>query len=114
MFYTYNQNNSGGSFVYNDKVCCYVIIEADNAKESNTIAEDIGIYFDGCDNDIDCPCCGDRWYPTDEYDAKEEPRIYSMTPDEYRNDEWGMNWTNPGEVYCRVYHKNGTVEEFVK
>ena len=61
MFYTYSQNNSGGSFVNDDKVCHYVIVEADNSKDANDIAEYNGIYFNGCDDDIDCPCCGARW-----------------------------------------------------
>ena len=96
MFYTYNQNNSGGSFIVDDKVTHYIIVEADNAKESNTLAEDIGIYFNGCDDDIDCPCCGDRWCPA--YDGKEEPLVYGMSPEKLPNDEWLLMWNKPGEV----------------
>lgn len=47
MFYTYNQNNSGGFFKITKKIKHYVIIEADSAKEANKKAEHIGIYFDG-------------------------------------------------------------------
>ena len=65
MFYTYNQNNSGGSFDYNpDKgISHYVIIEANSIDEANCIAENIGIYFNGVDDGSDCDCCGDRWHP---------------------------------------------------
>lgn len=73
MFYTFLQNNSGGFFKDPAEV---VIIEADSADEANKIAEEHGIYFDGCDAEIDCPCCGDRWYRVDEYDAEEFPSHY--------------------------------------
>ena len=77
-FYEFIQNNSGGSFVNSEKdgICEYVIIEALNANDANNRAEDIGLYFDGCDNDIDCPCCGDRWYKVDESDGDDKPYIY--------------------------------------
>ena len=59
-FYTFRQNNSGG--VFDGPV--YVIVEATSAEEANRIAENSEIvYFDGCDKGMDCPCCGDRWYP---------------------------------------------------
>ena len=60
MFYTFDQNNSGGQFIGPN----YIIIEADSAEEANTIAqESAGVYFNGCEDNIDCECCGDRWYP---------------------------------------------------
>ncbi|MGW0929577.1 DUF7296 family protein [Streptomyces sp. NPDC002644] len=63
-FYTYNQNNSGGGFTvdYADGIGHFVIIEADSADDANEMAREIGLYFDGVSNDIDCECCGDRWY----------------------------------------------------
>lgn len=72
MFYTYNQNNSGGSFVGPQ----YVIIEADSPKEADSIAEDrAGLYFNGYG---DCSCCGNRWYEASGYDAEEYPSIYGQ------------------------------------
>ena len=62
-WYTYSQNNSGGSFVLNESVGHYVFVEAPTAEEANRIAEDNGLYFDGCRDGRDCSCCGDRWYP---------------------------------------------------
>jgi len=60
-FYEFCQNNSGGNFHVDDKICHRLFIEAKNSFEANAIAEDLGIYFDGVENDIDCSCCGDRW-----------------------------------------------------
>lgn len=60
-FYEYRQNNSGGGFDYSEwHHACYVIVEAKNAREADSIAQDHGLYFDGYG---DCSCCGDRWYP---------------------------------------------------
>ena len=62
QFYEISQNNSGGSFVTNDKLCHRLFIEAESSDEASSIAEDLGCYWDGCDTGSDCPCCGDRWY----------------------------------------------------
>ena len=59
MFYYFNQNNSGGGF---DLKAEAVIVEANSADEANTIAQTVGVYFDGVAIDEDCECCGDRWY----------------------------------------------------
>ena len=79
MFYTYMQNNSGGDFHFDAArgVSHYVIIEAASAEEANKKALDIGLYFDGCDDGRDCPCCGDRWYPQD--DGIEVPEVYGQS-----------------------------------
>lgn len=61
MFYEFSQNNSGGSFDVNDKLCHVMIIEADTEAEAVNKAEELGCYWDGVDRGIDCPCCGDRW-----------------------------------------------------
>lgn len=75
MFYTYSQNNSGGSFVQDVNISHYVIIEASSASEANEKAEQLGIYFDG---DGDCECCGNRWYElSDSWDKGDGvPSIY--------------------------------------
>jgi hypothetical protein len=66
QFYEISQNNSGGSHVVDDKLCHRLFIEADSPEEATRIAEDLGCYWDGCYNNMDCPCCGDRWYQPDE------------------------------------------------
>lgn len=103
-FYTYSQNNSGGSFVKSaiDGICEYVIVEATSAEQANAIAENIGLYFDGCETDRDCPCCGDRWYPVDEYNSTKEPSIYN-TPVEKHAATWYRE-------ECYVHYLDGTVK----
>lgn len=78
MFYTYRQNSSGGSFIVDDNITINVIIEADNAEQANKKAKAIGIYFDGCKQEKDCPCCGDRWYRASG-DGEENPEIPDLT-----------------------------------
>jgi hypothetical protein len=75
MFYTFNQNNSGGRFDRTNTVDEYVIIEADNVAQVEWIAEDIGIYFNGVTDGRDCPCCGSRWFYADT--PTEVPSLYS-------------------------------------
>lgn len=68
-FYEYRQNNSGGSFDMD--LGKKVYIQATSPEKANSIAENNGIYFDGVYNDIDCSCCGDRWYEADNHDIKD-------------------------------------------
>ena len=72
-FYHYSQNNSGGSFIVNERVGNDVVIEARDVDHANTIAESIGIYFDGAG---DCPCCGNRWSEANESDGELFPHCY--------------------------------------
>lgn len=60
MFYLFRQNNSGGRF---HPPAVIVAVESNSPQEANRIAEANGLYFNGVDNDLDCSCCGDRWYP---------------------------------------------------
>lgn len=61
QLYEFNQNNSGGSFTVDKKLCHRVVIEAYSYDEAREKAEDLGIYFDGVSLGLDCSCCGDRW-----------------------------------------------------
>ena len=61
-FYEFSQNNSGGSFDVDSKICHRLFIEAESSKAANQIAEELGCYWDGVDKGMDCNCCGDRWY----------------------------------------------------
>lgn len=71
-YYTFDQNNSGGVF----EGPHYVIIQAPSAQVANVLAEDHGVYFDGCESGQDCDCCGDRWYRTNESNGYEAPSLY--------------------------------------
>ncbi len=114
MFYTFNQNNSGGSFHYDPNVGIshFVVIEADNAVEANARAESIGLYFDGWG---DCSCCGDRWYSVEdgEYGDGTETPQYSdreiIPGDSYEKgnpDGWGK-WINGDEAF--IHYANGDI-----
>lgn len=71
MFYTINQNNSGGYFIRNDKVSDYVIVEADTPDQANFILNGIVEYHSEY-----CDCCGLRWYiDFDDRDGDLEPLI---------------------------------------
>lgn len=88
-FYTYSQNNSGGFFCDPAK---YVIIEANSADEADQIAEDNGLYFDGCMDGRDCSCCGDRWYRARRNEGNDQPMIYGNVIDfdqKIYRDDWG-------------------------
>jgi hypothetical protein len=75
MFYTFSQNNSGGSFDRTDDLGDFVVIEADSADDANERAAEFGIYFDGVAFGEDCKCCGDRWYPVSE-PGEDKPALY--------------------------------------
>jgi hypothetical protein len=70
MFYDFDQNNSGGHFIVDDKVCHRLFIEADSQEDAIAKAEELGCYWDGVSRGLDCPCCGDRWYGCDEIDLE--------------------------------------------
>jgi hypothetical protein len=110
MFYQFNQNNTGGSFDVNDKVCHRLLIEAKSEKQSIKIAKKLGVYFNGCDKGIDCECCGDRWYYPDEIRF---PKIYGEltfnNPEEYMQylaDNFA--WTSPDS---RIYYLDKNIVE---
>ena len=84
-FYTFHQNNSGGTFTL---PAINVSVEADSADEANDIAESHGVYFDD-DYEVDCECCGQRWSRVTEWDAYEEPREPSA---------WDQGWADLSDV----------------
>lgn len=60
-FYQFSQNNPGGSFHVTDTLCHRIFIEAASEKGAISKAEELGCYWDGVSDGIDCACCGDRW-----------------------------------------------------
>lgn len=80
MFYEFSQNNSGGYFKVDDKVCHRLFIEADDKDEAIYKAGKLGCYWNGVSEGIDCECCGDRWHMyCDEYTDKDFPKDYNVT-----------------------------------
>ena len=104
-FYEYRQNNSGGSFSNSEKdgICEYVIIEALDEDHANTRAETIGLYFNGCEEGYDCPCCGDRWYKANERDGSKVPSIYGKPVEETKKDLF--------RKCCFVHYLDGTFKK---
>lgn len=82
-YYEFRQNNSGGSFIVDNNLAEFVFVEAPNADMANYLAENIGVYFDGVDNEYDCPCCGDRWTRADEDDVVSQQTIDYLRTDKY-------------------------------
>lgn len=109
MFFFFYQNNSGGSFIVNDETTLYMIIEADDADAANARAEDIGIYFDGVEKDIDCACCGDRWYRVHKGDEDLTPSIFECPVAEF------SSWSSEvGQPYAHIYYADGRKETFLQ
>jgi len=110
MFYTFYQNNSGGSFHESHGICNHVIVEADNANDANNRAENIGLYFDGCNKGFDCSCCGDRWYPAWREEGTQKPMIYSLVVESGTEDTLNMiDWC---DYVAWIHYKDGRVEGF--
>lgn len=101
-FYQFRQNNSGGSFSHDaeEGIGVYVLVEADNADHANARAERIGIYFDGCRDGADCPCCGDRWSEVCEYDGDDTPKVYGADARPVADgEEPKLDWGHPSYVH---------------
>ena len=104
-FYTFTQNNSGGSFTLDeaDGITHFVIVEAHSADEANSKAIGLGLYFDGSG---DCPCCGDRWSEQwDDSDGHPTPQIYGEDAEAYVT---SFKWMPPGKEIV-IHRLDGTV-----
>ncbi len=111
-FYRFRQNNSGGSFKIDKKkgIGTNVFIEASSYEDANERAEEIGLYFYGCDKGVDCNCCGDRWSKAynntandyDVFDSKED----FINKDYYSKDNF-IHYLNKGfEPILNIISKN--------
>lgn len=109
MFFTFDQNNSGGSFVYDwvKGISHFVIVEADDISQAIEKAEEIGLYFDG---ENDCPCCGSRWsYPWyDDGKGADEPLIYGEPPARYLEAPYTIKWIDGPEAF--IHYADGRIE----
>lgn len=109
MFFTYSQNNSGGTFDidHSSGITVYVIVEADSASDADRRAERIGLYFDGAG---DCSCCGDRWSEQWSQDGDALPSVYGtpvweISPSDYIVSRSGGD----GAPHIYVHFKDGTI-----
>jgi len=108
MFYTFRQNNSGGSFDFDLEkgISKYVIVEAQTEDEALSRATDIGLYFDGAG---DCPCCGDRW--SADPDCNDVPTVYDAAVEPYSTlPAAEIKWLRgPGGF---IHYADGSIEPF--
>lgn len=102
QFYKFNQNNSGGSFDLTDDLTHLVFIEASDEDATIHKFEQIGGYFNGVEDGVDCECCGDRWY----YPSL----LKEGTPKDYMAELKGyLNWMPKGKEGI-IHYADGTKE----
>lgn len=88
--YSFRQNNSGGWF---HVPAITVYVHADTPEQANAVAEANGLYFHGVSKGLDCECCGDRWYPADDYYLVED-----LDEDIARRAKWDTQWAKSDDV----------------
>ena len=113
-FFEFNQNNSGGSFDVDDNVCHRVVIEADTAAEATAKAEELGCYWNGVANGMDCSCCGDRWYELwGDDDVLKFPLQHGEETFNNVEDYTQMLANRYGGTTpdCRIFYVDGTIKE---
>lgn len=105
-FYTFMQNNSGGSFICDAAgITGIVIIEARDENHAIERAENIGLYFNGVSDGLDCACCGDRWNtPWDE--GTDEPMRYDKP---VRGEKVDTAWMG-SKPETAIHHIDGRIE----
>jgi hypothetical protein len=109
MFFSFRQNNSGGSF---KEPAVTVWVEADSPEEANQIFTTLdGCYFDPS-YERDCECCGTRWNETWDIEGRTH---YDML--RYIDNEANTGWKSVDELIGKskvashmVRHKDGTVK----
>lgn len=116
FLYEYGQNNSGGHHHVDKTVSVLVYVEAKDAEEADRAAQyKAGIYFNGCDEGNDCPCCGDRWYEAYSPLSKKRVMFNLEVPSytskfKYNVGEYYQRWVKPGDPFCYIYYLNGDIE----
>lgn len=121
-WFEFDQNNSGGSFVVDDKVCHRLFIEAESFDDAVEKAEELGCYWYGVDKGMDCPCCGDRWskwsddpidiekYKTEGYKVGVYDGIYYKSNAETR---WNEKYGKYEVIKKPTWEKRYSVREYV-
>lgn len=117
-FFEWSQNSPGGSFDVDNKITHIIIIQSKTYEDAEKKAFELGVYYNGSSEGIDCSCCGDRWYEGQEIELPERMG-YFMTKEiliknihQYCNfivDNYGWIKGNPD---CRVYFDNGDIHEY--
>jgi hypothetical protein len=137
-YFEFDQNNTGGDFVIDEKLSHRLYIEAEKEEKAIEIAVNLGVYFDGVADGRDCGCCGDRWYSPSEmvfpyvygtFKKEEAKEIASKYNGEAKESEKGYGDSRfdvhfkdveqyaqyladkygNGDPDSRIYYKNGRV-----
>lgn len=106
-FFDFRQNNSGGSFDFDENagISVNVIVEAMNKEHAISRASEIGLYFDGSG---DCSCCGNRW--SDYLDSgTDKPTIYGMPIEEYVTTNT-FKWMGKGKPEVFIHYLDGKIK----
>lgn len=113
-FFHFSQNNSGGGFDFDEDrgITHHVVIEADNAESANDLALSKGLYFDGCADGSDCPCCGDRWHEVWCDDAGNDvPSVFGKALGRKFEPFLAISWMPDGRETA-VHYLDGRIEWF--
>ncbi len=105
-YYTFEQNNSGGRF---QEPAGTLIVQAVSYEDARSRAEGLGVYFDGCEQGLDCSCCGDRWRE-DKGIGYEVPTMYEESLQQHiiNNSYFLKMYIDRGVPSVMVYHYDGT------
>lgn len=103
-FFNFDQNNSGGYFVENEKlgVGPEIIIEAQNYNEAWNKLEALGEQCSGFWNY--CDCCGERWYKGWKEEGHDVPSIYNTPIENFKATDF--------REYVYVHYYDGTFKRF--
>lgn len=102
-FFDYRQNNSFGVH----EGYKYVIVEASSPQDADErvlASSEVDVYFNGCRDGKDCPCCGDRWsrqWP--DASGSTEPSVWSESV-VVEDDDYG------NKTFAIILFANGTVK----
>lgn len=110
-FFEYNQNNSGGSFDFDNNIGHFVIIEACGTDDADHRAEMVGIYFNGIDDGRDCDCCGDRWSRAWD-DGTDTPEVYGKSIQQFMDNDKNFMWAGKGQNEVIVHYMDGRVDRY--
>ena len=116
-WFHFSQNNSGGKFEYDPKrgITHHMVIEAPNYQEANMRAQNIGLYFDGCDSGMDCECCGDRWYRLHETTkGDEKPSVYGKPVTARGSKKEIVKWIKKGDWNIFVHPLEGEFKGYAR
>ncbi len=114
-WYHITQNNSGGSFDYDAVrgITHHMVIEATDWQHANSRALGLGLYHNGVENDRDCECCGDRWYPLHDRDKGDtEPMVYGKPV--AKPSKQFIKWLKKGEFNIFVHPMEGKFQGYAR